>query len=72
VKRNADQHRRHAAATSKAMKRIAEARRCPKCGRKSAIVREFDEVLFCVVSYCRWKDCNWSRLPPSSTTPEKP
>lgn len=45
-----------------AMSRSAERRRCPKCQRKSAIVRLSivdDEF---VAAYCRWDDCDYARL----------
>jgi len=56
---NDDRHRRHREATSKAMKRVAEARRCPACQRKNAISRRYLETggpeLIKVVR-CRWCD----------------
>lgn len=42
--------------TVTAMKRSAEARRCPTCKRKSALVRPPDGG-----TYCRWEDCSYER-----------
>jgi len=44
------------------MKRSAASRQCPKCGRKSAMVRikpedRYDE--FVPYAYCRWEDCGY-------------
>jgi endogenous inhibitor of DNA gyrase (YacG/DUF329 family) len=41
-----------------AMKRSAEARQCPECGRKSALSHYSDETHF--GSVCRW--CDFARL----------
>jgi ribosomal protein S27AE len=46
--------------TVTAMKRSAERRQCPKCGRKSALVRFSDEWAF--GSCCRWSDCNYENV----------
>ncbi len=46
--------------TVKAMRRSAENRRCPKCGRGSALKHYSDEFSF--GSYCRWDDCDYSRV----------
>lgn len=54
MRRNADQQRRHRAATSAAMKRRAEALKCPACGRKSALQRVRDDRGFIVAVVCRW------------------
>lgn len=46
-----------------AMSRSAEKRRCPACGRKSALVRlpyDPDRGLL-AVTYCRWEDCDYER-----------
>lgn len=39
--------------TVTAMKRSAESRQCPKCGRKSALIRYSDDFMYGVT--CRWK-----------------
>ena len=44
-----------------AMRRSAEARRCPKCGRKSALVRLPADVFYMATTYCRWDDCDYQR-----------
>ena len=50
---------RHRTATSVAMKRLAEARQCPKCKRKGALSRS---DLYSVVFYqCRWHDCDYEK-----------
>jgi ribosomal protein S27AE len=46
--------------TVTAMRRSAENRRCPKCGRKSALRFHSDEYGF--GSYCRWSDCDYERI----------
>lgn len=43
-----------------AMQRSAEKRRCPKCGRKSALISFSDEWQF--GSYCRWDDCDYEAV----------
>ncbi len=43
-----------------AMSRSAEKRRCPKCGRKSALLLVNDETMF--GRYCRWDDCGYERV----------
>jgi ribosomal protein S14 len=45
---------------SAAMSRSAAKRRCPKCGRKSALLRVNDETMF--GRYCRWDDCDYERV----------
>lgn len=50
---DADKKRRHRAATSRAMKRVAEARKCPCCGKKSALSRHSQPFLP-TVYVCRW------------------
>ena len=40
-----------------AMSNSAENRRCPKCDRKSAVVRFSDELGS--GRYCRWDDCDY-------------
>lgn len=47
-----DHRRRHRLATSRAMKALAEAKRCPACGRKGALQRH--EELGFVLRTCRW------------------
>lgn len=49
--------RRATANTVTAMRRSAERRRCPKCGRKSALTFHSDEVMR--GTYCRWGDCDY-------------
>jgi ribosomal protein L37AE/L43A len=50
---NTDAQRKHRTATSKAMKRIAESKKCPTCGRKNAVKRvQLDP--WTVVRVCRW------------------
>jgi ribosomal protein L37AE/L43A len=56
-----DAQRRHRAATSKAMKHRAESRRCPKCGRRSALKRVRLDV-YATMSVCRWPDCKYERV----------
>jgi ribosomal protein S27AE len=51
---------RATANTVAAMKRGAEKRRCPKCGRGSALKFHSDDFAF--GSYCRWDDCGYERL----------
>lgn len=46
--------------TITAMRRSAESRRCPKCGRGSALKFHSDEYGF--GSYCRWPDCGYERI----------
>ncbi len=53
-----DSRRGRSAAFRSAQKRSAEHRRCPKCDRKSAIVRHVDEG-FGVARWCRWADCDY-------------
>lgn len=44
------------------MSRSAKKRQCPKCGRKSAVIRlSVTEDEF-VAAYCRWKDCDYVRV----------
>lgn len=43
-----------------AKRRLAERRRCPACGRKSALVRFSDEFQF--GRYCRWDDCGYESI----------
>ncbi len=44
-----------------AMSRSAERRRCPKCQRKSALVRVPADDFYWGVTYCRWNDCDYRR-----------
>jgi ribosomal protein S27AE len=46
--------------TVTAMRRSAENRRCPKCGRGSALKFRSDHYAF--GSVCRWADCGFERL----------
>lgn len=55
-----DRNRRRNKATSEANKRWAEARRCPKCNRKSALRRQRVGLDWLVT--CRWKDCDYERM----------
>jgi hypothetical protein len=43
-----------------AMERSARVRRCPKCGRKSALKYHSDELAY--GHYCRWPDCNYEHF----------
>lgn len=52
-----DKARTHRAATSKAMKRMATAAKCPECNRKSALRRICDGGFWMVT--CRW--CGYER-----------
>ena len=52
-----EKQRRRSNAASKAMKRRAESRKCPKCGRKNAVTRTADNDF--VVYTCRW--CDYER-----------
>jgi hypothetical protein len=56
---NSQNHHRNVE-TSKAMRRMAESRRCPKCQRKMALRHHSDE--FGYGSYCRWEDCEYSDI----------
>ena len=58
---NNDKQRRHRTATSAAMKRMAAARKCPKCNRKSALKKLYIEGVGLLIT-CRWHDCNFERL----------
>jgi hypothetical protein len=49
---NAEDRRRHSAATSAGMRRATERLRCPKCGRGLALIRVRDGGYFGWV--CRW------------------
>jgi hypothetical protein len=53
-----NEHRNH---ISDAMKRLAERRRCPKCGRKGAVVVVWAPEFQGVLRYCRWPDCRWEK-----------
>jgi ribosomal protein S27AE len=55
-----EQNRHRNRETSKAMLRIAESRKCPKCGRKAALKSHSDEFSF--GSYCRWEDCGYEHI----------
>ena len=47
--------RKATANTVTAMQRSASARRCPKCGRKSALVRQPEWRM----TVCRWDGCGY-------------
>lgn len=49
--------RKATANTVAAQQRSAQRRQCPKCGRKSALVRFSDDEAF--GRYCRWDDCDY-------------
>ena len=51
---NNDKQRKHRMATSKAMYRSAQARKCPKCGRMNALKRTEDAMG--MLRMCRWCD----------------
>lgn len=55
-----DSHRGRSANFREAMRNSAERRRCPKCERKSALVRVPDDTGS--VTYCRWNDCDYERV----------
>lgn len=50
------------AAFGAAMSRSAEARRCPKCNRKSALVKVSIEDSWFISRYCRWDDCDYVKV----------
>lgn len=52
--------RKATANTVKAMERSADRRRCPKCGRKSALRHYSDDLMF--GSACRWEDCSYESM----------
>lgn len=52
-----DSHRGRSGNFSAAMRRSAEARRCPHCARKSALSRV--ETEFVTANVCRW--CGYAR-----------
>lgn len=58
--------RKNGAQRSQVARARAEARRCPKCGRGSAIVsvRPRPTEPGEVTEYCRWDDCNYGRMIP--------
>lgn len=47
----------------KAMQRSAEHRRCPKCNRKSALCRVYEDGVR--LTYCRW--CGYEKTPTIGT-----
>lgn len=61
-----------------AQRRTAEARRCPTCGRGSALVsvRPRPVAPGETTTYCRWDDCTYARVVPfpddPSTTTGRP
>lgn len=52
-------HNRWRANIARTLTRNAETTRCPKCGRKGALVRNRDAWPF--VTVCRWRDCDYER-----------
>jgi len=57
---NADFRRKHARATSIAMKAHSEARRCPKCKRGGAMKKIETDRISPPIFVCRWADCGYS------------
>ena len=49
--------RKATANTVRAMRRSAESRQCPQCGRKSAMVRFSEDWAY--GRQCRWDDCRY-------------
>lgn len=45
---------------SRGMRRSAETRRCPKCGRGAALKVDRNPALGSVI-LCRWKDCGYEK-----------
>lgn len=43
-----------------AARNSAAKRQCPKCGRKSALIRYSDELMFGTA--CRWPDCGYEAM----------
>lgn len=64
---NTPAYRGRSAAFGAAMTRSAERRRCPKCNRKSAILKvtpwelPVSDTAY-VSAYCRWDDCDYARI----------
>lgn len=54
--------------TVTAMRRSAESRRCPQCGRGSALKFHSDQHSF--GRYCRWADCDYSTMRDRDRRPE--
>lgn len=52
----------------KAAARSAENRKCPKCGRKSALKQHSDDLSF--GAYCRWDDCDYERITQRASSDE--
>ena len=52
--------RKATANTVKAAERSAGTRRCPKCGRKSALAFYSDDLMF--GRACRWADCDYENM----------
>jgi hypothetical protein len=44
-----------------AIRRSAESRRCPKCGRKSALKYLSGDEEYLAMTWCRWDDCDYVR-----------
>lgn len=55
-----EQNRHRNRETSKAMTRMAESRKCPKCERKMALKSYSDEFSF--GTYCRWDGCGYKDI----------
>lgn len=68
-----DKQRRHSQATSAAMRRSAESRRCPKCKRKAAVNRQSLRP-GTSLRWCRWDDCDYEKITDSTAglSPEVP
>lgn len=62
--------RRHADATSAAMKRQAAVRTCPACGRGNALRKHRDDLGLIVATTCRW--CPYERGPVDGSNKDTP
>jgi ribosomal protein S27AE len=60
--------RRATSNSTKSAQRSAESRKCPNCGRKSALKFHSDDFGF--GSYCRWDDCDYERITPRDQAEE--
>lgn len=52
-----------------AARRSAERRKCPKCGRKSALKHHSDDTMF--GRYCRWEDCGYEDMKMRDEEPDR-
>lgn len=52
--------RKATANSVKAAARSAESRRCPRCGRKSALRHHSDDLMYGTA--CRWADCGYENM----------